>query len=86
MVVVKGAVEVQDKVKAVAVVKAAVVAWGRVAVADEVWVVGVDAVWDTVAVLLVPEASVSVPIAVRLFHISKVYLALNKTAQSAARR
>ena len=59
-------VKVQDKDKAVAVVKAAVVAWG----------VGVDAVWDAVAVPLVPAASVSVPIAVRLFHISKVCLAL----------
>lgn len=57
-------------------VKAAVVAWGRVAVADEAWVVGVDVVWGAVAVPLVPAASVSVPIAARLFHISKVYLAL----------
>ena len=75
-------VKVQDKDKAVAVVKvavvvkAAVVAWDRVAVADEVWVVGVDVVWGAVDVPLVPAASASVPIAVRLFHISKVYLAL----------
>jgi len=71
-VVVKGAVEVQDKDKA--------------AVADEVWVVGVDAVWGAVAVPLVLAVSVSVPIAVRLCHTSKVYLALNKTARSVARR
>lgn len=75
-------VKVQDKDKVVAVVKAAVagkavdVAWDRVAAADEVWVVGVDAVWGAVAAPLVPAASVSVPIAVRLFPISKVCLAL----------
>lgn len=64
------------KAREVAADKAADVAWDRAAVADEVWVVEVDAVWGAVAALLVPAASVSVPIAVRLFHISKVYLAL----------
>jgi hypothetical protein len=44
--------------------------------ADEVWVVEVDEVWAEEAVLLVPAASASVPIAVRPFRISKVYLAL----------
>jgi len=89
-------VKVQDKDKAVAMDKAvaevqdkdkaADVAWDKAAVADEVWVVGVDAVWGAVAAPLAPAASVSVPIAVRLFHISKVYLALNKTVRSAVRR
>lgn len=67
-------VKVQDKDKAVAA------AWDKAAVADkaadEAWVVGVDAVWGVVAAPLVPAASVSVPIAVRLLHINKVYLAL----------
>lgn len=44
--------------------------------ADEVWVVEVDEVWAEEAAPLVPAASASVPIAVRLFRISKVYLAL----------
>ena len=71
-------VKVQDKDKAVAVDKAAAVVKVVVAgkEADKVWDVGVDVVWGAVAVPLVPAASVSVPIAVRLFHISKVYLAL----------
>ncbi len=91
-------VKVQDKdkavvvdkavavVKAAVVVKASVVVWDRAVVADEAWVVGVDVVWGAVAAPLVLAASASVSIAVRPFHISKVYLALNKTAQSAARR
>ena len=62
----KAAVKVQDKDKEVAVGK----------VADEAWVVGVDAVWGAVAALLVPAASASVPIAARLLHISKACLAL----------
>jgi hypothetical protein len=77
-------VKVQDKDKAVAA------AWDKAAVAgkeaDEVWAVEVDVVWGAEAALLVPVASVSVPIAVRPFHISKACLALNKTVQSAAGR
>jgi len=72
---------VQDK--AVAVVKAEA---DKARVADEAWVVGVDVAWGAAAAPLVPAASASVPIAVRPLHISKVYLALNKTAQSVARR
>lgn len=88
MVQARAADAAQDKAVAVVWDKVAVVGKAMVAgkEADEVWVVEGDAVWGAVAAPLVQVVSVSVQIVVRLFHISKVYLALNKTAQSVARR
>jgi hypothetical protein len=60
--------------KEVAAGKAVDAAWDRVA--DAVWVVAADAVWGEAAAPLALAASVSAPTAVRLSHISQVYLAL----------